>query len=159
MSRFGLLTSLLAVLAVPACEPAEDAPSIEGATAQEATELVAATSCEFFSSCGVAVTTCSGTTAEDGSFDSDCETELVTIEYDECLTEGEQLLAEGFACVELDDATVALVDDCLAEFQSAECFDPEDEEAIEFGGMPEICAEALDVLLSCAEGSTTSPEG
>lgn len=119
-TSFGLLALLLLPL-VPACDEKEEPQplTIVDKSAEEAADITTEAACDYVSRCGRIEITC--VDCADGEDCGGCYVEQTEVTVEECEAEIAQDVAAGFSCQPLTSEEEALVDECLAALDTAEC--------------------------------------
>jgi len=162
MKRSRIALAPLAVCLASGCVAEDPDPaSIEGATAQEAADIVAEVGCQRYAECGIISASC--TPCPIG--EPDCEPQCTVAQRDypegECLEDLREDLETGFGCQELTSEAVATVDECLAQAPAQACPSVQDVEAWVEGGRqgrdprePLAACDLLydDIIFRCGQG-------
>ncbi len=127
-----------------------DPPTVDGATPEEAAEIVADVTCAKTAACGTISASCTPCSVEEPDCEIVCTVEHRPITEAECIADVQEDLELGLGCEELTSEEVALIDECLAAVPDAQCPSVEEVEAWVDGGRegrdPREPIEACDLL-------------
>ena len=158
------LLALLSVPFVPACEKEEPEPlTVADKSAEEAADLTTEVACGYIARCGLLEVSCAD--CVDGEDCGGCYVEQTEVTVEDCEAEMAEDVSAGFSCQPLTAEEEALVDECLAALDSAECPSVEEVEGWANGDgedpRPDALAacEVLDEIMSrCYEiGQSSEP--
>ena len=128
------ITSLALYLLAGCAAEASDPPSIEGASPQEAAEIVAEVSCAKTAACGTISASCTPCSIDEPDCEIQCTVEHRPITAGACIEDTQEELERGLGCETLTADEIALVDECLAAIPDVVCPTVEDVQAWVDGG-------------------------
>ena len=127
-----------------------DPPTVDGATPEEAADIVIDVTCAKTAECGYISASCTPCSIDEPDCEIVCTVEHRPVTEAECISDAQEELEQGIGCEELTSEEIALIDECLAAVPSARCPSVEEVEAWVDGGRegrdPREPIEACDLL-------------